>query len=264
MEDLYELLQVRYDASKEVINSAYKALARMYHPDTSNHIGSEASLEKMKRLNNAREILCDDELRAKYDEELKKSQDFKAESFTSSQANNSGSADVPPKPSNQNSSSDASEANERNKSHKKVIRNWILLILTAIIIYIILNTSMQTYSMKEAKIKAEAVVMQKEILILNQELLKLDGYIDYQQFIIETEKENIKGYNKELKSGKISNDTYVEITDIKNDSWKEIYKYVAGYNYTKPLRDAAKEKLSATIAEFEKQFAGKYVIDYLQ
>jgi len=33
--DPYEVLQVRPDASEDVIRAAYRALARRYHPDTS-------------------------------------------------------------------------------------------------------------------------------------------------------------------------------------------------------------------------------------
>ena len=36
MTDYYELLQVRDNASPEVIEAAYRRLARMYHPDVNN------------------------------------------------------------------------------------------------------------------------------------------------------------------------------------------------------------------------------------
>ncbi|WP_277998826.1 DnaJ domain-containing protein [Moorella sulfitireducens] len=57
----YEVLQVSPNASQEVIEAAYKRLAKMYHPDTG---GDE---EKMKIINEAYEVLSDPDLRFQYD-----------------------------------------------------------------------------------------------------------------------------------------------------------------------------------------------------
>ena len=62
----YELLQVREDASDEVITMAYKALAKKYHPDT--YEGDKAFAEmKMKEINAAYSVLSDATKRAEYD-----------------------------------------------------------------------------------------------------------------------------------------------------------------------------------------------------
>ena len=50
----YEILQVAEDAEKEVIEAAYKSLARKYHPDSGN---SSASEEKMEEINWAHGLL---------------------------------------------------------------------------------------------------------------------------------------------------------------------------------------------------------------
>jgi len=47
MKDYYKILQVAPDASPEVIQMAYKALAKKYHPDL-NPGQEEAAQEKMK------------------------------------------------------------------------------------------------------------------------------------------------------------------------------------------------------------------------
>ena len=66
MKDYYELLEVRNDASNEVIKMAYKALALKYHPDVSQ--GDKATAEnKMNAINEAFEVLSDPEKRAAYD-----------------------------------------------------------------------------------------------------------------------------------------------------------------------------------------------------
>lgn len=63
--DYYRLLQVHYLAEAEIIESAYKKLARKYHPDVNKNSGSEAM---MKLLNKAYEVLMDPEKRKQYHE----------------------------------------------------------------------------------------------------------------------------------------------------------------------------------------------------
>ena len=62
--DLYEILQVHPSAEQEVIDVAFRRLARMYHPDVNN---SPDANERMKALNLAYEILGDPAKRADYD-----------------------------------------------------------------------------------------------------------------------------------------------------------------------------------------------------
>lgn len=61
--DLYQVLQVTPDAEPEVIQAAYRALARKHHPDVG---GSDA---RMSMLNSAWETLCDRGERARYDQQ---------------------------------------------------------------------------------------------------------------------------------------------------------------------------------------------------
>ena len=61
--DLYEELEVSTNASPEVIQAAYRRLARKYHPDSS----SEPDAARMVRLNAAFEILSRAEQRRAYD-----------------------------------------------------------------------------------------------------------------------------------------------------------------------------------------------------
>ncbi|KAJ7553237.1 hypothetical protein O6H91_06G089400 [Diphasiastrum complanatum] len=62
--DYYSTLGVSKNASKSEIKSAYRKLARQYHPD----VNKEASAEKkFKEISNAYEVLSDDEKRSIYD-----------------------------------------------------------------------------------------------------------------------------------------------------------------------------------------------------
>lgn len=66
----YELLEIREDASDEVIKMAYKALLKKYHPDVFD--GDKAfAEEKTKKINEAYEVLSDPVKRQEYDLLLK-------------------------------------------------------------------------------------------------------------------------------------------------------------------------------------------------
>ncbi len=62
--DPYKILQVDPEAEDEVIEAAYKRLARKYHPDVS---PDPASVERMVRINQAWEMLRDATRRAAVD-----------------------------------------------------------------------------------------------------------------------------------------------------------------------------------------------------
>lgn len=64
--DYYEVLGVPKGASSEEIRSAYRKLARKYHPDV-NKENPKAAEEKFKELSEAYEVLADDGKRARYD-----------------------------------------------------------------------------------------------------------------------------------------------------------------------------------------------------
>ncbi|HEX8460029.1 MAG TPA: J domain-containing protein [Segetibacter sp.] len=77
MKDYYSILEVDQNASKAQIREAFKKLSVKLHPDKNN--GDEYLTEVFKEVNEARQILIDDEKRAEYDEELNNS--FPKKSF---------------------------------------------------------------------------------------------------------------------------------------------------------------------------------------
>src|SRR5438067_1358540 len=64
--DYYETLGVPKTASEEEIRSAFRKLARKYHPDVAKD--KKAAEEKFKEINEAYEVLGDPEKRKKYDQ----------------------------------------------------------------------------------------------------------------------------------------------------------------------------------------------------
>ncbi len=62
--DYYEILGVPKGASADDIKSAFRRLARQYHPDVSTEENAE---EKFKEINEAYGVLSDDQKRAQYD-----------------------------------------------------------------------------------------------------------------------------------------------------------------------------------------------------
>lgn len=65
MADYYEILGVKRKSSEKEIKSAYKKLARKYHPDVNP--GDKSSEEKFKQVSEAYDVLSDQQKRAQYD-----------------------------------------------------------------------------------------------------------------------------------------------------------------------------------------------------
>ena len=67
MKNYYEILEVSENASSEVIERAYKVLAKKYHPDTWPRDKLYFAENKFKEITEAYEVLSNDELRKNYD-----------------------------------------------------------------------------------------------------------------------------------------------------------------------------------------------------
>ncbi len=71
MKNYYELLEVDKNASKEIIDKAYKILVKKYHPDLQDESSKLECEHKIKEINEAYDILSDTLKRNEYDKTLK-------------------------------------------------------------------------------------------------------------------------------------------------------------------------------------------------
>jgi len=85
----YKVLQVDPEADQEVIQAAYRRLARKYHPDLS--AGPEAAA-RMATLNRAWEILGDPARRAEHDRARRAAEDRAAEGRAAAHVNDASAA----------------------------------------------------------------------------------------------------------------------------------------------------------------------------
>lgn len=67
---LYEILEVSENASPEIIEKAYKTLAKKYHPDLQEEANKSRAEAMMKKINEAYDVLGNEEKRKTYNAEL--------------------------------------------------------------------------------------------------------------------------------------------------------------------------------------------------
>lgn len=128
MKNYYEILEVNKNASKEVIEKAYKVLAKKYHPDLNTGNKKKYAEEKMKEINEAYSILTDEFLKEQYDKELEKQEQAelynrynkKETSYKTNEDIRENTNNTKNKAQNrqQNSQKEVEEFNERMKKHK--------------------------------------------------------------------------------------------------------------------------------------------------
>lgn len=76
----YEILEIKENASAEVIKAAYKALAKKYHPDTRSKSNYD-SQKTMADINEAYEVLSDENKRREYDFKRRTHNEAKSEQY---------------------------------------------------------------------------------------------------------------------------------------------------------------------------------------
>ena len=124
VETLYDILEVSRKASKEVIEKAYKTLAKKYHPDLQTPENKEYAEKRMKEINEAYDVLSDEQKRKEYDEKLEAEEERKKqEEYQNSMdyQNNSSTQNIRYESNMQtnNSSDSANYSNANNYSNQE-------------------------------------------------------------------------------------------------------------------------------------------------
>ena len=78
-ENLYQVLGVSRDATSEQIKTAYRKLAKKYHPDA--HSGDVECEKKFQEISEAYSILGNEEKRKKYDASFTNTQDHRKDTY---------------------------------------------------------------------------------------------------------------------------------------------------------------------------------------
>lgn len=73
-QNYYDILEINRNASPEIIEKAYKTLVKKYHPDLQENDLKIKYEEKIKKINEAYEVLSNPEKRKNYDLNLKNNQ----------------------------------------------------------------------------------------------------------------------------------------------------------------------------------------------
>ena len=148
MKDYYKILQVSPDAAPEVIQMAYKALAKKYHPDL-NPDNAEWAQEQMKDLNEAFEVLSDPEKRARYDEEQQSAKSASASTTSQTKTDTSTQKSpehksspekekTPPSPKTTESTSDSSKvSSSQSSAHSFGFMNFLDIFLSVVLIFFV-------------------------------------------------------------------------------------------------------------------------------
>lgn len=79
-ENYYDILEVSRKASPEVIKKAYITLVKKYHPDLQDDSKKEEYENKLKKINEAYEILSDETKKREYDLQLENASHIQSES----------------------------------------------------------------------------------------------------------------------------------------------------------------------------------------
>ncbi|SFA80237.1 J domain-containing protein [Clostridium frigidicarnis] len=126
MKDYYKILELNKDASKDDIKSAFRKLAKKYHPDTN--VDDKTLSAKFQEINEAYGVLRDEKSRKEYDEKLNnQSNNFKKSNKTKQKTNNSNSSDMKSTMENLNKSfesffgfnANTSDVNEETLNNKE-------------------------------------------------------------------------------------------------------------------------------------------------
>ncbi len=137
MENYYKILEVDKEASDEIIEKAYKTLVKKYHPDLKKGNEKIIAENKIKKINEAYDILSDKNKREEYNKNLN-------ENYISVEKYNliiNENLNLKRQLKNYNYSSQQAHKESQSipKDSKEILKTILSLFLTFLIIFLILQ-----------------------------------------------------------------------------------------------------------------------------
>ena len=125
MKTLYEILEVSENASNEIVEKAYKVLAKKYHPDLWTQDKKEYAEQKMKEINEAYDVLSNEIKRKEYNSTLeierKRQMELKMQEELKKQSQ-SNTQETHPKNNNSNYSANKQKQEQYTQSRDEYLR----------------------------------------------------------------------------------------------------------------------------------------------
>ena len=87
MKDYYKILNLSVNANNDEIKKAFRSLAKKYHPDRNKD--DKEALKKFQEVNEAYEVLSNEDSRKKYDQEMDKGSTNKETNSKNNKSDNS-------------------------------------------------------------------------------------------------------------------------------------------------------------------------------
>lgn len=203
----YEILEISESASEEVIRTAYKTLAKKYHPDVFQGNPQEAE-EKMKQINLAYSILSDNAKRAQYDAKIRSKKS--ANESESQHTTSSNSTKKPPHRNAHNKKSGFQHYTKTRAHNNKIYTKRHRLVIAVIVLLLVGVASSYNLFIPAPDIEQikDSVVMVKTYNDNGDALAIGSGFCAYKSYWIVTNFHVIEG----AKSISITTDGHNEIS----------------------------------------------------
>ena len=280
----YAILEISRSASDEVIRSAYKALAKKYHPDT-NKADPTAGV-RMTEINEAYEILSNPSLRRDYDlhweakqkrtdskERTSSAQDASPRQKTSETQNDSRNNTERQKSESKNDINDSrkretSQRARRQRNTKKV-GNAILIFLAGIIVVfasIFIGSHLHTVSLAEQErfLEARSSVLSESIthFLDPQFLLYLDAGVAYEESDYKVAERTFLELGDYRSSKAFLNESTYQLAalSVNNREYKDAIKKYESLAKT-GYKDSEEQYIWARFAQAEYAYAHKQYVD---
>lgn len=212
----YEILEVSTNASKEVIKNAYRALIKKYHPDS--YIGNKVYAEnKLKKINEAYEVLSDDNKRLLYDYD----NGFKIDPNAPTKSETEQTYDKPTEHKQNDTKNDKKVVSKKDELKNKIIeifknrRNVVICIVSLFLVAFVFGFIISSPNEENEKDNQDEEVTVNEEKDEDKQDTTIDKNYNYNNYNNYSDKNN---YNQNNNTYENSNDNIENEVDSNNEN----------------------------------------------